>query len=83
MKPTLTYTLKTKTVEDWFKSIRDPEIRKEALENMMEGQRDKMVSSVEDALNIGFRWHKTPQYDKYWRDIKNKFRTGQLKVNRF
>jgi hypothetical protein len=59
----------SKTIKEWFLSIEDPEIRNRALNNMDDKDRDRIVESLEKALENGFEWNPTPEGYEYWDKI--------------
>jgi len=62
-----------KTIKDWFESIKDPIIRRNALKNMKNP--DQTEETLQFALACSFSWVDSPEGMDYWSDIHNEFLT--------
>lgn len=56
------------TIQDWFNLLLEP-FKSQALGNLKEEGRTKIVDSMSDAINRGFTWEETSQGHAYWSNI--------------
>lgn len=63
-----------KTIMDWLRELKSPEIREKALEWCDPNSTEVKVPSLYDALISAFEWDKTPEGFDYWRAIANNLR---------
>ncbi len=71
---------KGKTIEHWFKSVADKKLRKQLLANVSNIRKNRVCSSLADAIRSGFAWEDSNETDKYWSCIYAKAEKGEIKM---
>jgi hypothetical protein len=69
---------KDKTIRQWFESVEDDKLRVALLENMV--NETSTSDNLSDAIKWGIKWGETKQGFSYWKDIKIKAMSGQIKL---
>lgn len=55
-------------VVEWLSLLDEPH-KSQALDNVIEGRGERMLSLMSDAINMAFTWSETPQGREYWDKI--------------
>lgn len=71
-----------KTIKQWFETFEDAEIRKRALDNMENLEKDKLEpNNINDALDWGFCWRYSEEGHNFWLYIENHDNPASVKFD--
>ena len=70
-----------KTIKQWFETFEDAEIRKRALDNMVEEWGSVEQKGIRSSLLGGFDWANTKEGVGYWKKIYTTTNPASVKFN--
>jgi len=72
--------MKKLTIKQWFESVKDDELRGRLLNNMVDSNRNQLVSDLFTAIFLGFCWHETTEGVMYWDSICERGFYGKIEL---
>ncbi len=67
-----------KTIIERFRSVPDRNIREALLRNARWYCFDEVVKDLPNAISWWFCWYESPEWDRYWRNIRDKLRDWEM-----